>query len=171
MYECCTEAIVLDKEDLGEADARVFLFTKSLGKVVAKVKSAKKITSKLSSHLEPLNLITVRLVEKNGFQVVDVLSNRKLPQSELHILNMVNQLSAENQQDLELWSVLTGSIDLRPVDFQKQILSALGFDPKFASCQNCDRPRPDYFSLLDTSYLCQICALKSGVRQNCFKLN
>ena len=45
MLEIATEAIVLDKEDLGEYDSRVFLYTKEFGKVGAKATSLRKITS------------------------------------------------------------------------------------------------------------------------------
>ena len=74
MVEYFTEALVLDKEDSGDLDARIILYTEDLGKITAKAKSVKRITSKLNGHLEPLNFIQVRLVEKNGFQIVDALT-------------------------------------------------------------------------------------------------
>ena len=66
MQEHFTEALVLDKEILGELDYRVFLYTQQLGKIAAKVRSGRRITSKLAPHLEPLNFIQARLIEKNS---------------------------------------------------------------------------------------------------------
>ena len=66
MLELVTEAIVLDKEDVGEQDSRVFLYTKDFGKIGAKATSLRKITSKLAAHLEPLNYATVRLVSRGN---------------------------------------------------------------------------------------------------------
>lgn len=112
MAEYFTEALVLDKQDLGELDARVFLFTEKLGKVRAKITSARKITSKLSSHLEPLNWIKVRLVErKNDFQVADALRIGKFPDTEIAGLELIKELGAENQPEPHLWLLLKRHLD------------------------------------------------------------
>lgn len=166
MAECCTEAIVLDKEDLGEIDSRVFLFTKALGKVVAKVKSARKITSKLSPHLEPLNLVSIRLVEKNGFQAADALMEKKFPRTDmgLSVLNLVNQLSGENQPDQQLWQVLINNLGSPAKNLKTEILSILGFDPEFASCRDCNAVKPSYFFMPDSEYVCQKCVNRIGFK-------
>ncbi|MEK7212689.1 MAG: recombination protein O N-terminal domain-containing protein, partial [Patescibacteria group bacterium] len=51
MQEYLSEAVVLDAVPNGDLDLRVHLFTKKFGKLTAKVKSARKITSKLAGHL------------------------------------------------------------------------------------------------------------------------
>ncbi|MDO8574288.1 MAG: recombination protein O N-terminal domain-containing protein, partial [bacterium] len=83
------EAIVLDREPSGETDNRFSIYAKGFGKIVARGKSTRKITSKLSGHLEPGNLVKVRLIEKNGLQVVDALKSGKLGirSADLHFLN------------------------------------------------------------------------------------
>ena len=60
-----------------EIDAQIVLYTRDFGKVLAKAKSARKMTSKLNGHLQPLNFINARLIEKTPvgrFQVVDALT-------------------------------------------------------------------------------------------------
>ena len=74
MREYSTEGVVLDRVSSREADLRVTLYTRDLGKIIAKVKSGRAITSKLAPHLEPLNFVRLRIIEKNGFQVVVQIS-------------------------------------------------------------------------------------------------
>jgi recombinational DNA repair protein (RecF pathway) len=159
MIEHYTEAIVLDKEDLGEHDSRVFLYSKDLGKIVAKITSARKIISKLASHLEPGNLAQIRLINKNSFQVADALKDRSLYKRwrELSILHLVKELVGEGQPDEELWNFLIGG-ELNG----EKALAILGFDGQFASCGSCGVKSPTHFLLADLDYSCLPCFVKSG---------
>jgi len=161
MAEFFTEAVVLDKRDLGELDRRIFLFTEKLGKVRAKITSARKITSKLSPHLEPLNFVKIRLVErKSDFQIADALKTKKFTDAEMiKILDLVKELSAENQPEPALWVLLTEA-QTKPTAFNllaREILKIFGFDPNFAFCDFCHKPNPEYFLFADAKYLCKTC--------------
>lgn len=155
MREYYTEAVVLDKEDLGDQDARVFLFTKNLGRIAAKVKSAKKITSKLNGHLEPLSIVSARLIENGdgkGFQVVDALKESSVPVAFRDSLRLIKDLSADGDPDLWLWGLVKGG-KLE----EKSVLAALGFDSEFARCANCERTSNLVFSVKDLDYFCGKC--------------
>ncbi len=157
--EYFTEAIVLDKDPAGEADLQVYLYTKELGRVTAKAISARKIVSKLASHLEPLNIIQARLVQKNRFQVVDALVTGSMPRTTatLALLRLVKDLTGEGQQDDELWNVLrSGNAN------GISVLSALGFDSRFAVCENCGNEKPSHFVFQRLEYYCSSCFLQSG---------
>jgi recombinational DNA repair protein (RecF pathway) len=169
--EYLSEALVLAVYPNGDRDWRVSLFTKKFGKLVAKAKSARKITSKLAGHIQPGNIIRARLVEKGGLQVVDALKSFRLCvlPSDLYFLD---RLVAEAEPDLELWQALAG----RPnsavrgsawvrIDWRK-ILKILGWDPAAAVCrvrlqsgQECRKP-PAYFYLRDQEFFCKGCSLK-----------
>lgn len=155
MREYYTEAVVLDKEDLGDQDARVFLFTKNLGRITAKIKSAKKITSKLNGHLEPLNIISARLIENGdgrGFQIVDALKEGAVSVVFLNSLRLIKDLSADGDPDLWLWGLVkNGNLE------EKLVLAALGFDPEFARCANCERTSDLVFFVKDLDYFCKNC--------------
>jgi len=160
MLEYVTEALVLDKVDLGEQDLRVFLFTKDFGRVAAKIKSGKKITSKLAAHSEPLNFVTVRIVDKNKPQLIDVLSCGKLIPGKtiFKTLSLIKEISPENQPDLDLWNFLM-KIKNKNVeeDVFIETLMLLGFDPKHAKCNNCLKGSPDFFSVKDLAFYCRDC--------------
>ena len=160
MLEYVTEAIVLDKIDLGELDSKVYLFTKDFGKITAKIKSGRKIISKLASHTEPLNLVTVRIVDKNSPQLIDALISKKgIPgKTFFKIVSLVRDISPENQSDLNLWKHLLSLMDkgAEAGDFIK-VLKILGFDPTHAKCNNCLKGSPDFFSIKDLVFYCKSC--------------
>lgn len=62
-----TNAIILKREDIFEADRLYHLYTEDFGRVRAIAGSVRKINAKLTSHLEPFNLAWVELIaKKNG---------------------------------------------------------------------------------------------------------
>ena len=91
MQEYVTDAIVLKKDPLGDLDGRYTLFTTRFGKIIAKAKSSRKITSKLASHLEPGIVTKVRFIETKGTQLIDALKSGRvaLPLGELQLLNQI----------------------------------------------------------------------------------
>ena len=172
MFEVITEAIVLDKEDLGEQDSRVFLYTKDFGKIGAKAVSLRKITSKLAAHLEPFNYVNARLISKGdffdgrGFQLADALlidsakelkSDISFFKQALEVFNLFRKSIPEGVPDLDLWEALG---DLRAKKIDLNLLSGLkmlGFDSEFASCELCNKAKPEFFYLKDNFFLCQLC--------------
>ncbi len=166
MLEQVTEAIVLDKEWHGEAHARVHLFTKDWGRVVAKATSARKITSKLGAHLEPLNIVTVRLIQKNHLpQAVDALRRDKLSFGAFPGLRLVKELALEYERDYALWEIVRHPTDSSS-QYVKNILAVLGYDPQFAACAWCGRA-PEHFSFGALSFVCGACLPGAG---NCVRL-
>jgi len=158
MKEYITDAIVLDKEPKGDLDQRVFLYTQDLGKIVAKVTSGRRIISKLSGHLEPLNIVKVRLIGNGGFQLADALKLAKLPvgRASLKIAKLIKASVLENHPDQHLWSVLKNGSEL------KKVLNILGFDYFYASCSLCNKAAPGYFLFKELAYFCEQC-LPSGM--------
>lgn len=172
MLEHYTEAFVFDNKISKELDAIITLYTRDFGKVIARAKSARKITSKLNSHLQPLNFVNCRLIEKNGFQVVDALiiedgsqleKNSGNPVKFLNIAQFINEMTFELHQDLRLWQAIKKifSADLVSLEdkvIYRGLLKILGFDPEHASCVVCDNPQADYFSKSEHIFLCAKCA-------------
>ncbi len=112
MIDQVTEAIVLEKEYVGESDAKIHLYTKKFGKVRVRATSARKITSKLGPHLEPGMLISARLVSKNSdssliqnFRLADALASQKLF-SDFKFLDLVKDLTLDMHNEDEMWEFL-----------------------------------------------------------------
>ena len=156
MTEYLSEAIVLDKEASGDLDVRVSLFTKKFGKLRARAKSARRIVSKLSPHLEPGNIVQARLIEKNGLQVVDVLKQARLTISPGDLF-FLNHVIAEAEPDIRLWRSIVSD------DFSwARILGILGWDPREAVCAHCAGSKPAFFSVFKQELFCDGCASKLG---------
>jgi recombinational DNA repair protein (RecF pathway) len=153
MQEYSTDAIVLDKELNGDLDARITLFTKQFGKLIGKAKSVRKITSKLSGHLEPGNLIRARLIEKSGLQIVDALKKERLS-VDLPDFYFLGRLLADAQPEPELWDALTAGNFSR-----REALKLLGWDPEHASCAACGQ-KTAAFHVKSQEFFCSACALK-----------
>jgi recombinational DNA repair protein (RecF pathway) len=152
MQEYGGEAIVLRREVQGEADTRVSLFLKRFGKLTAKAKSARKITSKLSSHLEPGMVSEVRLVEKNDMLVTDALKSARvsLTSADLYFLD---KLLGEADPDPVLWELV------RNGDFSwERALQMLGWDPTEALCEKCEGA-PAAFHIARQSFFCAACSV------------
>lgn len=168
MREYLTEAIVLDRETAGETDARIFLYTKELGRIMARAKSAGFITSRLSGYLQPLRHILVRLIEKNGIQVVDALPvvGAGTPDAErVGLCQIVRSLTSEHHRDEALWCELIAS---KPSALR--LLTILGFDPRHATCHMCETKSPEYFSSRDAHYYCANCVKSFSRIDGLYKL-
>ncbi|MCS6789218.1 MAG: recombination protein O N-terminal domain-containing protein [Patescibacteria group bacterium] len=158
--EYISEAIVLMIDSNGDLDKVVSVFTKNFGKIIAKVKSASKITSKLRGHLEPGNLIIARLIFKNKFQLVDVLKQEKLNLN-FYDLYLLNKILPEMEQDENLYFKLKNSI------FSWfDVLKILGWDPKEANCINCGSKKIFVFDIVSQNFFCQNCLNLNIVKNN-----
>lgn len=173
MKEYFVEAIVLDKEDLGEYDSRVFLYTKEFGRLAAKAKSSRKITSKLAAHLEPLNLIRARLICAKDFQVVDALRMGRLDRTLMPVLHLVKEICMENQPDQLLWQLLEQQYRSQSSapECAKEVLRISGFDPDWAACQSCKSRWPTCFLLDSAAYVCGRCFVKLSSPERHFSLD
>jgi recombinational DNA repair protein (RecF pathway) len=152
MQEFVSDAVVLAKDDRNDLDHTVSVFTKRYGKIRGKTKSTKKITSKLSGHLEAGNFIKVRFVEKGGVQIVDALKMEKLSASPQDLQN-IDRILAEGEPDFHIWAAL-----MRPFNW-KVILGILGWDPETASCSTCGGEAKNFY-IKNQNFFCSSCALK-----------
>ena len=72
-----TEAIVLAKRQIWEADRLYILYTKDFGKIEAQVKSAVKTTSKLAGSLEPVSLAEVMVIRGRSRETIGGVQLKK----------------------------------------------------------------------------------------------
>ena len=111
-----TEAIIIKKTKLGEADRILTLYTPGLGKIQAVAKGVRRPKSKLSGHLELLTHSQVTLARGHnldtvtGSQTINSFMPLKtdlwLTSYALYITELVNQFTAEHVADERLFRAL-----------------------------------------------------------------
>lgn len=168
MHEYVTEAVTLGVKSYGEHDRWVDLYTRELGRIGARVVGGRRISSKLSPHLDVMNLVEVRLVHKNQFTVADVVTKdrfnflRKDTQkhsSALRLMHLLGFLVPESVLDVQLWHHLVYSLAQAQIH-HGAFLKLLGYDPLLANCENCYTKGVSYFFAADQSFLCKRCCFK-----------
>jgi len=144
-----TNAIVLKREDIFEADRIYHIYTEDFGKTRAIAGSVRKINAKLTGHLEPFNVIWVELMARKGGDlfITTALSHGSLikrgagPNQIALFSKMADfaiKMLKEPQKDEALWNfILKNFVEAREVptgggddflnNFKKGFINLLGF--------------------------------------------
>lgn len=139
------EGIILKRRNLGEADRILTVFTHQKGKISVLAKGVRRITSRRSGNVELLNRVLMFLHQgKNLFILTEATSldtfqklkeNLTLSTMAFHIIELVDKLTAENQENMILYedlATLLQKLAKHPRQilvraFEIKILSKLGF--------------------------------------------
>lgn len=147
-----TEAIILKRENTGEADRAYIIYSKDFGKLRAVAGGVRKITAKLTGHLEPFNLTWLEMVTKRNGQITitTALSRERLLKDTLSahcalavkIADFIDKMMREPQKDELVWnfvnktfaeinSVPAGESDAFFNNFRQELLKLLGYGDNF----------------------------------------
>ncbi|HLB27717.1 MAG TPA: DNA repair protein RecO, partial [Dehalococcoidales bacterium] len=106
-----TEAVIIKKTKLGEADSILTLYTPHLGKIQGFAKSLRKPKSKMAGHLELLTHSAVTLARGRnidtitGAQTINsflpLKTDLDLTSYALYVIELVNQFTAEHAEHIE----------------------------------------------------------------------
>jgi DNA repair protein RecO (recombination protein O) len=177
-----TEAIVIKKTKLGEADTILTLFTPQLGKIQGFAKSLRKPKSKMAGHLELLTYSTVSLARGRGnidtvtgAQTINAFLPLKndlwLTSCGLYVVELVNQFAAEHQENQSLFQLTLDTLgrlchdenkELVLRSFEMQLLECAGYRPQLHECVSCHKAleqTTNYFSPAAGGLLCPACNL------------
>ena len=174
-----TEAIVLRGVNLGEADRLLVLLTPDQGKLKAIVRGARRPTSKLGGHVEPLTYCLLMLARGRSW---DILTGAEVLDSYLplrgnlercgwacYCAELVDFFAPEGQENRPLFELLRATLttlgeaqDGEAVlrYFELQLLGKLGYGPELRVCPLCRSPlsSPGAFSPALGGAVCPPCA-------------
>jgi DNA repair protein RecO (recombination protein O) len=175
-----TEAIVIRKTRLGEADSILTFFTPHLGKIQGFAKSLRKPKSKMAGHLEMLTHSQVsfsrgrNLDTITGAQTVNAFMPLKndlwLTSCGLYIAELVNQFTAEHQENEPLFQLTIETLqrlcqennkELTLRYFELHLLESAGYRPQLRECVACHQalePVINSFSAAAGGMLCPACS-------------
>ncbi len=175
-----TEAIIIKKTKLGEADRILTLYTPHLGKIQAVAKGVRRPKSKMAGHLELLTYSLVSLARGRnldtitGSQTINsflpVKNDLWLTASALYIAELVNQFTADQVENYPLFQLLLGAMEqlcqtndpeLVLRYFELNLLGRVGYRPQLRECVSCHRilqPVTNSFSPSAGGMLCPHCS-------------
>jgi len=151
-----TEAIIIKKTKLGEADRILTLYTPHLGKIQAVAKGVRRPRSKMAGHLELLTHSLVSLARGRnldtitGCQTINsflpLKSDLWLTSCGLYALELINQFTADHIENHPLFQLLldtmhhlcqAGDNELVLRYFELDLLNKVGYRPQLEQCVSC----------------------------------
>jgi len=175
-----TEAIVIKKIKLGEADRILTLYTPHLGKIQAVAKGVRRPRSKLAGHLELLTHSLVSLARGRnldtitGSQTINsflpLKSDLKLTSYGLYATELVDQFTADHIENHPLFQLLLetmhrlcrgGDNELVLRYFELHLLNEVGYRPQLQQCVSCRQvlePTTNSFCPSAGGILCPSCS-------------
>ena len=153
-----TDAIVLSRFDLGEADRVLTLITPGIGKIKAIAKGIRRPTSRLGGSLEPFAELTVALARGRTFDVVTQVSvghawlnlrdSLESAATAWYIAELADRSLEERHAAEPLYSLLRRAYELLDTGmapgrvarwYEMHLLDELGVRPEVDRCVECDR--------------------------------
>jgi DNA repair protein RecO (recombination protein O) len=175
-----TEAIIIKKTKLGEADRILTLYTPHLGKIKGFAKSVRRPRSKLAGHLELLTHSLVSLARGRnldtiiGSQTINsflpLKSDLELTSYGLYATELVDQFTAEHIENYPLFQLLLEILhclcrgsdnELALRYFELHLLHEVGYRPQLQQCVSCHQllePITNAFCPSAGGMLCPVCS-------------
>ncbi len=154
-----TEAVIIKKTKLGEADRILTLYTPDLGKIQAVARGVRRPRSKLAGHLELLTHSLISLARGRnldtitGSQTINsflpLKSDLQLSSYALYTTELVSQFTAEHVENRPLFRLLfetmqqlcqTSDSELVLRYFELHLLNEVGYRPQLQQCVVCHQP-------------------------------
>ena len=151
-----TEAIIIKKTKLGEADRILTLYTPDLGKIQGVAKGVRRPKSKLAGHLELLTHSLVSLARGRnldtitGSQTINsflpLKSDLQLTSYALYATELVNQFTADHIENRPLFRLLSETMEqlcqVRNSElvlryFELHLFNDVGYRPQLQQCVTC----------------------------------
>lgn len=146
MNRIVVEGIVLKRRNVGEADRILTILTRSQGKMTVKAVGVRKIASKRSSHIEPLNHSFMSLYKGKGMPILTEVTTKEsfadLKQDftkigfAYHLCELVDGLCPEGQENARVFDLLCNvlsdlckevNLAVRIHEFEVGLLTTLGY--------------------------------------------
>jgi len=180
-----TEAIIIKKIKLGEADRILTLYTPHLGKIRAVAKGVRRPRSKLAGHLELLTHSLVSLARGRnldtitGSQTINsflpLKSDLQLTSYGLYATELIDQFTAEHIENYPLFQLLLKTLhclclgdnnELTLRYFELHLLNEVGYRPQLQQCVSCHQilePTTNSFCPSAGGVLCPVCSQSQPV--------
>lgn len=154
------QGIILKREDYREVDCRILVYSLEKGLLDLVVRGAKKMTSKLAAHIEPISLVEIMVIKGKGKDYAGSVAsqncfrNIKEEYEKIAIsgavLRLVSEVIKVHEIDEDIFYLLLdflnslNSLDLKLENseivvsfFTLKLMASLGYQPVLESCLAC----------------------------------
>jgi DNA repair protein RecO (recombination protein O) len=174
-----TEAVILRRHDLGEADKLLTIYTPASGKIRVVAKGVRKPTSRKAGHVELFTHSRLLIAKGRNLDVVTQAEtiNAFLPiRVELaltsyayYIAELVDRFTEEGEENRRLFDLLVNALtwlgDAKDKDlllhyFELRLLDYVGYRPQVQQCVRCAQPLGagvTFFNLEEGGAVCLDC--------------
>jgi DNA repair protein RecO (recombination protein O) len=174
-----TEAIIIRRTKLGEADRILTLFTPEYGKLRAIAKGSRRPGSKFGGHVEMLTHSLLQLARGHNLEIVTqaqtinsfmpLREDLKRLSSGLYLAELVDAFISEDIEDRDLFDFVILTLkELSTADnldtvlryFELHLLQKTGYQPQLQTCSGCGArlyPGTNCFSAAHGGVLCVEC--------------
>jgi DNA repair protein RecO (recombination protein O) len=175
-----TDAIILKRIKLGEADRIITFYTADHGKSKAVAKGTRRPKSKLGGHVELLTYSRLLIAKGRNLDIItqaqtidsfiSIKDDLNRMSCGLYILELVDSFTEESIENHQLFDLLLDSLhqlsqttkfDTFLRYFEIHLLDCIGYRPQFQQCANCNSslsPITNSFSPAQGGVLCTDCS-------------
>ena len=174
-----TEAIILKRNNFGEADRLLTLYTPYRGKYCVIAKGVRKPTSRKAGHLEILSHSKLLLARGRSLDIVtqaETISAFPNLRADLtktsrayYVVELIDRFTVEGIENYPLFELLLqvlawfnaeSNIEVITRFYELRLLGLVGYQPQLFHCVRCDetiRPGDNQFSISEGGVVCPRC--------------
>ena len=174
-----TEAVVIRRVNIGEADKILTVFTPTRGKLSLVAKGVRRTQSRLSGHVELFNQCNLMVASGRNLDIItqsetiDVFSDLRNDPTRLtyalYVAELLDKLTEEAEENYPLYKLLVETLKelnagadpgITMRAYEIHTLGYLGYRPQLEKCVRCNaelRPTLNYFSPELGGVICNAC--------------
>lgn len=174
-----TEAVVLRRQDLGEADRLIAVFTPALGKLKVVAKGVRRPRSRKAGHLEPFTRVDLMLARGRELDIVtqaeaiDVYPELRTDLIRMghaaYAVELLDRVTADGEENEDLYRLLIHTLERLSLGadpsvasryYELRVLDLVGYRPELFRCLNCGteiRPEDQFFLASAGGVICPSC--------------
>jgi DNA repair protein RecO (recombination protein O) len=174
-----TEAVVLRRQNLGEADRLLTVYTPDLGKLRVVAKGVRRPRSRKAGHLEPFTRVQLLLARGRELDIITQaeatemysgLRNDLLRLGQAaYIIELLDRFTVDREENRGLYRLLVNTLERLDAGAQSdavlrfyelRLLELVGYRPELFRCVSCGAeilPQDQFFSAAEGGALCPTC--------------
>jgi DNA repair protein RecO (recombination protein O) len=182
-----TEAVILRRQNLGEADRLLTVYSKDRGKLRVVAKGVRRPRSRKAGHLEPFTRVQLMLARGRELDIItqadsidpysSICSDLMRLGQAAYVVELLDAFTIDRDENSALFRLLVNTLERLSVGadleivlryYELRLLELSGYRPELFRCLGCGeevRPEDQFFSPQAGGVICKRCGQdRTGVR-------